>query len=176
MTPAQGESDGSTERAAALAREVVETLASRGATVATAESLTGGMVAALLTSVPGASACVEGGVVSYATRVKQQVLGVPDHVVLEHGVVSGECAEAMASGVRALLGTTHAVATTGVAGPDLQEGRPAGTVWVAVASPGGVEVSLLGLAGDREQIRRDTCLGALRLFLAVLRREDGALG
>jgi PncC family amidohydrolase len=160
----------------ALATEVVAALTARGSTVATAESLTGGMLASLLTSVPGASACVVGGVVSYATRVKQDLLGVPEDVVDRHGVVSGECAAAMAVGVRTLLAVDLGVATTGVAGPDLQEGKPAGTVWIAVATAEGTEVSLLALTGDRDAIRRGTCRAALELVLAVLRREDGALG
>ncbi len=119
------------------AGQVVALLIARGATVATAESLTGGRLAAALTSVPGASACVVGGVVAYATAVKVAVLGVPADLVAEHGVVSGECAAAMARGSRDLLGTTYAMATTGVAGPDPQEGHPAGHVWVAVAGPRG---------------------------------------
>src|SRR5215207_1814961 len=86
---------------------IVALLTARSATVSTAESLTGGRLAALLTSVPGASACVTGGVVAYATAVKIAVLGVPADLVAEHGVVSGECAAAMAGGVGDLLGTTY---------------------------------------------------------------------
>jgi nicotinamide-nucleotide amidase len=151
-------------------------LTARGATVATAESLTGGRLAAALTSVPGSSACVTGGVVAYATAVKVDVLGVPARIVEEHGVVSRECASAMATGVRDLLGTTYAMATTGVAGPDQQEGRPAGHVWVAVAGPAGVETRLLALDGDRSAIQDATCRHALSVLSGMLTREEPALG
>ncbi|MDO9354446.1 MAG: nicotinamide-nucleotide amidohydrolase family protein, partial [Solirubrobacteraceae bacterium] len=97
-------------------------------TLATAESLTGGRVAASLTAVPGASEVFRGGVVAYASDVKVDVLGVPADVVATVGVVSAACAEAMARGVRSLTGASYAVATTGVAGPGEQEGKPPGTV------------------------------------------------
>lgn len=157
-------------------RPVVALLTARSATVATAESLTGGRLAALLTSVPGASACVVGGVVAYATAVKVAVLGVPEDLVAEHGVVSGECAAAMADGVRDLLGTTYAMATTGVAGPDPQEGRPAGHVWVAVAGPEGTETRLLELHGDRAAVQDATCREALSVLEGILTREEPTLG
>ena len=138
-------------------RQIVALLTARGATVATAESLTGGRLVASLTSVPGASACVTGGVVAYATRVKVDVLGVPADLVAEHGVVSGECAAAMATGVRALLGTTYAMATTGVAGPE------------------GVETRLLALRGDRSAVQEATCQHALSVLEGMLTREEPAL-
>lgn len=138
------------------------------ATLATAESLTGGSLGAAITEVPGASATYLGGVVSYATEVKQSLLGVPDDLVAAHGVVSAECAEAMAAGVRALLDSTYAVATTGVAGPDQQEGKPAGTVYVAVASPSGPRSARLALSGDRSQIRAETVRRALALLARSL--------
>jgi nicotinamide-nucleotide amidase len=157
------------------AGQVVARLTGRGETVATAESLTGGRLAAALTAVPGASACVVGGVVAYATEVKVAMLGVPADLVAQHGVVSGECASAMARGVRVLLGTTYGMATTGVAGPDPQEGHPAGHVWVAVAGPGGVESRLLALAGDRAQVQDATCVHALSVLAGMLDREEPAL-
>ena len=140
-----------------LAARVLESLAGRGETLATAESLTGGMLATLITDVPGASRSFVGGVVSYATRVKVSMLDVPTSVVEQHGVVSGECAVAMAVGVRARLAATWSLATTGVAGPDEQEGRPPGTVWIAVAGPSGAVADRLALEGDRPAIRRATC-------------------
>ncbi len=167
----------------ALARRVLEALAARRESVATAESLTGGLLAARLTDVPGASRSFVGGVVSYATRVKQSALDVPPEVVEEHGVISEECATAMARGVRTRLDATWGVATTGVAGPDSQEGRPVGTVWVAVAGPDRVETRLLALQGDRAAIREASCEAALSVLdgllaqeVAVLTREEGALG
>jgi nicotinamide-nucleotide amidase len=158
-----------------LAERVLETLARRGETLATAESLTGGMLSASLTDVPGASRSFVGGVVSYATRVKVSALGVPEDVVEQHGVVSGECAAAMAEGVRSRLDATWAMATTGVAGPDAQEGRAVGTVWVAVAGPTGVETRELALRGGRTEIRRGSCHAVLALLGELLTPEDGLL-
>ena len=158
-----------------LAERVLESLARRGETLATAESLTGGMLSALLTGVPGASRSFVGGVVSYATRVKVSALGVPEEVVEEHGVVSRECAAARAQGVRSRLDATWAMATTGVAGPDAQEGRAVGTVWVAVAGPVGVETRGLVLEGDRNEVRRGSCRAVLGLLGDLLGPEDGIL-
>jgi PncC family amidohydrolase len=152
---------------------VLELLVARGETVATAESLTGGLLASAITDVPGASRAFVGGVVSYATRVKVSVLDVPAAVVETHGVVSEECALAMAHGVRRRLDATWGVATTGVAGPDTQEGRPAGTVWVAVAGPGVVRARLLALDGDRRAIREASCEAAVSLLRDLLREEPG---
>ncbi len=115
------------------AAEVVAEMTRLGQTLACAESLTGGLVAGAVTDVPGSSAVLVGGVVAYATEVKQTLLGVPADVMEGPGVVSAECAGAMAVGVRDLLGADWGVSTTGVAGPDEQEGKPAGRVFVAVA-------------------------------------------
>ena len=177
----------SAEPDGSVAARVLETLSGRGQTLATAESLTGGLLAARLTDVPGASRSYVGGVVSYATRVKESVLGVPSEVVREHGVVSEECALMMARGVRDRLDATWGLATTGVAGPDQQEGRAVGTVWVAIAGPGGGTSRLLALSGDRLAIRQATCDAVLELLAhelgecahaqtEVTRREEGGLG
>ncbi|KRE96210.1 damage-inducible protein CinA [Nocardioides sp. Soil774] len=157
-----------------VAARVLEALAARGETLATAESLTGGLLAARLTDVPGASRSFVGGVVSYATRVKVSALDVPADLVAEHGVVSQQCALAMARGVGARLAATWGLATTGVAGPDEQEGRAVGTVWIAVAGPAGAHARLLALAGDRVAIREATCEAVLALLEDLL-REEGAL-
>ncbi len=122
---------------------------------------------------PGASRSFVGGVVSYATRVKVSVLDVPPDVVERHGVVSEECAAAMARGVRRRLEATWGVATTGVAGPDGQDGLPVGTVWVAVAGPERPRARLLALTGDRREIREATCEAALALLQDLLREEPG---
>lgn len=148
----------------------------RGDTVATAESLTGGLLAARLSAVPGASQAFRGGVVAYASDVKESVLGVPAAVVADHGVVSGECASAMAEGVRAVVGADWGLATTGVAGPDRQEDKPVGTVWIAVAGPDGVTCQLLDLDGDRHQIRDATCSAVASLLDGLLRGDENALG
>lgn len=157
-----------------VAARVLEVLAGRAETLATAESLTGGMLAARLTDVPGASRSFVGGVVSYATRVKVSALDVPPELVEAHGVVSQECAVAMARGVRTRLEATWGLATTGVAGPDEQEGKPVGTVWVAAAGPTRVESRLLALSGDRPAIRQATCDRVLAL-VEDLMREEGPL-
>lgn len=155
---------------------LVAALTARGATLATAESLTGGRLAAAVTSVPGASRVYVGGAVTYATALKESLLGVPEDLVWEHGVVSAECARSMASGVRGLTGATYAAATTGVAGPDSQEGKPVGTVYVAVAGPSGVVDVRLDLAGDREEVQRAVVDHALALVGDVLQREEPGLG
>ncbi|PUA79173.1 CinA family protein [Nocardioides currus] len=158
------------------ARDLVARMSSLGITLATAESLTGGQLAAAVTAVPGASACFRGGVVAYATPVKVSVLGVPAEVVEAYGAVSAECAAAMATGARELLGATYGLATTGVAGPDPQEGHPAGHVWIACAGPRAVETHLLALDGDRAAIQAGSCRDALSVLGAMLRREDSGLG
>ena len=140
----------------------------RSLTLATAESLTGGALADLASASPGASETFVGGVVSYATGVKTGLLGVGEDTVREHGVVSARCAEQMAAGVRALLGTDWAVSTTGVAGPTEQEGKPVGTVFVGVAGPDGAVAHELHLDGDRAAIRAATCRRAAQLVVAAV--------
>ena len=139
-------------------------LIGRGETVACAESLTGGSLAALLSQTPGASAVFRGGVVSYASEVKQTVLGVT-----AAEVISAECAVQMAVGVRSLMGADWALSTTGVAGPDSQEDQPVGTVFVGVAGPDGAHAIELELDGTREEIREATCAAALAELAASLR-------
>lgn len=156
------------ESSRGVAAEVLSLLQERGWTLATAESLTGGLVGAAVTAVPGSSMTYVGGVVSYATRVKRSLLGVPAEIVERSGVVSAACAEAMAFGARAVLGADIALSTTGVAGPDPQEGRPVGLVFVAVADPGGVEVRELRCSGDRDAVREAAVAAALDLVKARL--------
>lgn len=136
-----------------LEAEVVGLLRARGATVACAESLTAGMVAGTLAAVPGASAVLRGGVVAYATDLKESLLDIPSSELARHGVVSAATAEAMACGVARRCGATHGLALTGVAGPDPLEGHPPGTVFVAVSSPQGPTVASVRLPGDRARIR-----------------------
>ncbi|MDE9366211.1 CinA family protein [Luteipulveratus sp. YIM 133132] len=151
------------------AAALVRTLTDRHETVACAESLTGGLVCARLTSVPGASAVVRGGVVSYATDVKADVLGVDAGLLAAGGAVQAQVALQMAVGVRSLLGATWGLATTGVAGPDPQDGYAVGTVFVAVASDDGAQHAALTLDGDREHIRASTVRAVLDLLGARLR-------
>ncbi len=161
--------------AATLAADLHALLVERGETVASAESLTGGGLADLLSSTPGASSSYVGGVVGYATSVKVKVLSVPADLVERYGAVSEECAAAMATGARDVLGATWAVSTTGVAGPTEQEGQPVGTVFVGIAGPGGVTVAELALDGDRDAIRAQTCLLALDQVLSVVGTSYSAL-
>lgn len=159
----------------ARAEQLIAALRHRGQTVAVAESLTGGLVCAALTAVPGASAVVRGSVTSYATDVKAAVLGVSELLLASGGAVQAEVARQMSHGVRRLLNATHGVATTGVAGPDPQDDVPVGRVFIAVGwddAPGVPvdEVRMLDLTGDRAAIREQTVQAALEL-LAVCGRE-----
>jgi nicotinamide-nucleotide amidase len=154
-----------------LATEVVRLLTLSGETVAAAESLTGGLVAAALTDVPGASDAFRGGVVAYATELKAQLLGVDVGILKKHGPVYAPVAAAMAEGVRNRLGATIGVSTTGVAGPGPQDGHPAGTVHVAVSLVGDTVVRTMALAGNRDEVRRLTVERVLGLLLGRLREE-----
>ncbi|WP_203335697.1 CinA family protein [Nocardioides limicola] len=156
-----------------LATLTVRTCTDRGLTLAVAESLTAGLLGASVASAPGASLMFRGGVIAYATEVKVEVLGVPESVVSGPGVVSAECAEAMAAGVRRLLGSDWGLATTGVAGPELQEGKPVGTVFLGYAGPDGAGAVELGLTGDRGRIRTVACDRALACLLQRLGVDTG---
>ena len=140
-------------------------------TVAVAESLTGGLVAAALTDVPGASASFRGGVVTYATELKASLLGVDRGMLARHGAVYAPVAAAMAAGVRTRLGATYGVATTGVAGPEPANGQPVGTVHIAVSAADDTVVRTVVLTGDRHLIRRLTVEHALGLLLGRLRED-----
>jgi PncC family amidohydrolase len=150
--------------AATLHAELLE----RGMTIATAESLTGGGLADLITAAPGASETFVGGVVSYATEVKARLLGVSAATIEAHGVVSAPCATEMAAGARELLGADLAVSTTGVAGPTRQEDKPVGLVFLGIAGPAGTVVRELHLRGDRAEIRHEACRRAVREVLDLL--------
>jgi nicotinamide-nucleotide amidase len=156
--------------------EALAMLGAAGATLATAESLTGGRLAAVVTAVPGASTSYLGGFVTYATALKEVLLDVPPELVEQYGVVSAECARAMADGCRRATGATYALATTGVAGPDSQEGKPVGTVFVGVAGPDGVTALAMELVGDRHQIQDRACREALSALCGILRGEQPPLG
>ena len=154
-----------------LAGEIIPGLADRGQTVGVAESLTGGLVAAALTSVPGSSAVFLGGIVAYATSLKAALLGVPAELLARYGPVYPDVAAAMASGVRARLGATYGLATTGVAGPGPADGQPAGTVFVALAGPGTDTVRELRLTGDRAAVRAASAAAVLSLLVSALRED-----
>ena len=133
----------------------------------TVESLTGGLLCAVLTDIPGASDVVRGAVVAYTMDVKRDVVAVDPEILLAHGAVSAETAAAMADRAREIFGTTWALSTTGVAGPAQQEGRPVGTVFVGLAGPHS-EVAELHLHGDRQAIREQSCGHALLLLLRAV--------
>jgi len=155
---------------------VLDLCRAHGLTLATAESCTGGLVAARLTSVPGSSEVVLGGVVAYANDVKERELGVPAALLAEHGAVSAECAEAMANGVRDRLHADIGVSVTGIAGPDGGTAeKPVGLVYVHAASPGGSIGRELSFPGDRASIRARSVVVALHLVRRLLQSPDEAV-
>jgi nicotinamide-nucleotide amidase len=157
----------------AAAERIHVTLLARGETVATAESLTGGLLAAALTTTPGASSTYRGGLVAYATDLKATVAGVPAALLAERGAVDPDVAAALARGARDRLGATWGLATTGVAGPSPQDGVAVGTVFVAVAGPDAhVEVSAANLPGGRDEVRAATVDRALDMLGDTLHRRE----
>lgn len=153
-----------------LAEAVVRRAAERGATVATAESCTGGLIAAALTDVPGASAVLTHGVVAYANEAKTGLLGVHTALIARYGAVSGEVAGAMAAGVAAVSGAQVAVSVTGIAGPGGgSAGKPVGLVWFGLHAYGRTRTERRVFAGGgRAHVRRRSVEAALRLMLAAL--------
>jgi nicotinamide-nucleotide amidase len=154
-----------------LADEVIGALRTAGATVATAESLTGGEVCASLISVAGASDVVLGGIVAYAPEAKIELLHVDADLIDEHGTVHADVAAQMAFGAQERFDATYGIATTGVAGPGESEGKPQGTVHVAIAGPDGVRTTALELGGDRHAVRSETVDALLSQLVARLREE-----
>jgi nicotinamide-nucleotide amidase len=146
-----------------------------GLTVAAMESCTGGLLASTLTDTPGSSAYVRGGIVSYATAIKEQ-FGVSAETIARDGVISAATALAMAEAVRHALGSDIGVGITGVAGPDLQEGKPVGTVFIAVAGPGDAPPTQTGytFGGSRESIKRRAVTTALTLLRRALLARTAA--
>jgi nicotinamide-nucleotide amidase len=155
------------------AESVVTALVARGATVAVAESLTGGLLIAELVAIPGASQVVRGGVVAYATDLKHRLLGVDNELLVRRGPIDADVVRQMAEGARERLGpagepATIGVATTGVAGPDSQDGHRPGEVWLGIATASGSRAERLDLAGDRAEIWRATVEAALGLLLRCI--------
>lgn len=148
---------------------VLERCRARGLTLATAESCTGGMIAARLTDVPGSSAVVRGGVVAYANNVKAAMLGVSEDLLAAHGAVSAEVAEAMAHGVRARLQADLGIAVTGVAGPGGgTPDKPVGLVFLHASGPDGDLAQRFELPGERDWIRSRAAVAALHLVRRLL--------
>ena len=152
----------------ATAAGVLDALVARGWTIAVAESLTGGLLVSALIDVPGASASVRGGVVAYATDVKAAVLGVDRDLLATAGAVDPAVAWQMADGVRRLLAADVGIATTGVAGPEAQDGKPVGTVCFAVVTPESSTSGDLRLEGDRAAIRAHSVQAAISACLEQL--------
>jgi nicotinamide-nucleotide amidase len=157
-----------------LPMTVLRLLTERGATVAVAESLTGGALAAALVDVPGASAAFRGGVVAYASELKTSLLGVDAGLLARGGAVQPEVAVAMAHGVRVGLAATYGLATTGVAGPDPQDGVEVGTAHIAVSGPAATRERTMALAlpGGRDRVRRLSVVHALDLLRRTLLAEQ----
>ncbi len=151
-----------------LAELIVTLLTERGQTVAVAESLTGGLLAASLVEVTGASVVFRGGIVAYATDLKSALLDVPAGLLERYGAVHADVASAMAEGVRRRLDATFGVATTGVAGPDPADGQPVGTVHIAASGQLSTVRRTLSLAGGRRSIRDQTVLQSLLLLQSML--------
>ena len=148
-----------------MAGQIVELLVERGQTLAVAESLTGGLVAAEITAVPGASQAFRGSLTCYATALKRDVLGVSETLLEERGAVDSEVSRQMARGACSFLDADWGVATTGVAGPEPQDGQPVGTVYTAAAGPGGTVTAVrLRLEGGRSEIRAASVRAALQLL------------
>lgn len=155
------------------AERLVARLSELGWTLAVAESLTGGLVAASVVSVAGASAVLRGGIVAYATDVKADLLGVDAALLSAHGPVHPRVARQMAEGVRRALGADGVpadvgIATTGIAGPVSPDGQPVGTVHIAVSTPLGSRVESVVLGGDRDSIRAEATGLAVRMALDAL--------
>ncbi len=151
------------------AAELVATLTRVGGTVATAESLTAGLLAATIAGVPGASVVLRGGVIVYATDLKHRLAGVSEDTLATDGPVAAGTAEQLAVGARTVCGADWGIGLTGVAGPDPQNGCPVGTVFLGLSGPEGTEVVRLQLAGDRWTIR----MSAVRTAVAELLRRVG---
>lgn len=150
---------------ASPAADVLATLRGRGLTLATAESLTGGLVGAALTAVAGSSDVYRGGVVCYATDLKASLVGVPTALLDAQGPVAADTAAALAAGAARACGADVGAATTGVAGPTPQDGHPVGEVYVAVSLPGSEpQVRPLQLSGTRDEIRDATVVAVLALL------------
>jgi nicotinamide-nucleotide amidase len=150
------------------AAAAVEALIARGATLAVAESLTGGLLAATVVEIPGVSAVFRGGLVVYATDLKASLAGVPKDLLDERGAVDGDVARALAEGARERCGADYGLATTGVAGPDAQDGQPVGTVFLGIAGPVRAGVKKLSLGGSRAEIRRASVVAALAYLVDEL--------
>jgi nicotinamide-nucleotide amidase len=150
------------------AAKVLQTLESRGWSLALAESLTGGLLADAFVSIPGASKVLRGSIVAYATEIKHELLGVDESLLAEVGAVDPGVAIEMAVGAANRLGADVGLSATGVAGPDEQDGNPVGTVFIGIVTPNGSDVLPLQLVGSRQEIREQAASAAVDALLTLL--------
>lgn len=156
-------------RFAPAAARLCSTLRHRNETVAAAESCTGGWLGREITGIPGASDVFWGSVVAYADAAKTKLAGVPPELIIRHGAVSAEVAEALATGIRRRSGSDWAVSVTGVAGPaGGSPEKPVGTVWIGTAGPAGTSSRLVIATGDREDVRATAVGAALESLLEAV--------
>jgi nicotinamide-nucleotide amidase len=160
---------------AVAAAAAVHVLVERRQTLALAESLTGGLIAATIVEIPGVSSVFRGALVVYATDLKHTLAGVPEQLLAERGAVDADVARALATGTRERCAADWAVATTGVAGPEPQDGKPVGLVFVAVAGPHGATVRELNLSGSRASIRTESAIAVLELLVDELRSAPAGM-
>ena len=157
--------EGSEER---LLERVGDLLKEKAVSLATAESLTGGLLAGEITKIPGISSVFRGGAVTYVNEIKHLMVGVPEDILEKHGAVSPECAEMMARGAAERFGCQAALSTTGVAGPSPSEGKKVGEVYIGIYFKGKTEVLANNYMGTREKIRRKSVMDALNLLRRYL--------
>lgn len=168
-----GAVSGAQEEKFRLVAELASLLLADNATMTTAESCTGGLIAGALTDMAGSSGWFEQSVVTYSNRAKQDLLGVPSMVFEQHGAVSEACVLAMAAGALERSGANVAVAASGIAGPDgAVPGKPVGTVWLGWSLDGQLSAELLHLQGDRLAVREQAVLHALRGTIARIRNRE----
>ena len=153
----------------ALATEIIETLRQRNETLSTAESLTAGAVSSALVTIAGASDVFVGGITAYRDEIKISHLDIDPALIANHSSISEQCAVEMAKGAMKSFGTTWAISTTGVAGPNPLDGHPVGAVWVAIEGPVSQTIEL-ALSGERESVRNATTASAIATFARILRQ------
>ena len=153
----------------ALATEIIETLRQRNETLSTAESLTAGAVSSALVTIAGASDVFVGGITAYRDEIKISHLDIDPALIAKHSSISEQCAIEMAKGAMKSFGTTWAISTTGVAGPNPLDGHPVGAVWVAIEGPVSQTIEL-ALSGERESVRNATTASAIATFARILRQ------
>lgn len=165
------------ERAAEMSVELAEKcgrkLRQSGKTLAVAESCSGGLIGHLITEVPGSSDYFIGGVISYSNQVKADQLGVEQAILEQHGAVSVQTAEAMAAGIRRLLGTDFGLSVTGIAGPSGgTDQKPVGLTWIGLSAEDGRVAERYLFEGDRSQVKQQAAEAALKLLLTYLQMGD----